>query len=77
MTFREIDFCLNRISIRSHNKFAMRAALHGVKLPLIGLKESDKVQHTNSNNADKAKEAMKRAMQRRKEQKGFKMRGDK
>lgn len=55
----------------------MRAALHGVKLPLIGLKESDKVQHTNSNNADKAKEAMKRAMQRRKEQKGFKMRGDK
>ena len=77
MTFREIDFCLQRIHVRTHNAYVLRAALHGVKLPLIGLSQKDKMQHTNPENADKAKKLMEKAIARKQKQNGFKVREQK
>ena len=31
---REVDIALRRIGIRNHNAHALRASLHGVKIPL-------------------------------------------
>ena len=31
---RELDIALKKISVRQHNAFALRASLHGYKIPL-------------------------------------------
>lgn len=33
---REVDIALKKISVRQHNAFALRASLHGYKIPLKG-----------------------------------------
>lgn len=32
---REVDIALKKISIRHHNAYAMRASLHGYKVPIM------------------------------------------
>lgn len=34
MTLRQIDIALKAIDRRTHNAFALRASLHGIKIPL-------------------------------------------
>lgn len=34
---RDVDIALKKIQIRRHNAFALRASLHGYKIPLKGI----------------------------------------
>lgn len=71
MTFREIDLCLKRIDIRTHNNYAMRAQLHGYKIPL---KEVSKVKESHVD--EKKGEAAERAMQEAIKRRGMKKKGE-
>jgi hypothetical protein len=35
-TMREVDIALKKMTVRQHNAFALRACLHGHKVPTIG-----------------------------------------
>ena len=64
MTLREIDICLKRISRRQRNNYALRAALHGIKLPM-DLPESAKSQQVRPEDTEKADKLMQDAIKRR------------
>lgn len=36
MTERQLHICLRKINVRRHNEYAIRASLHGLKVPLVG-----------------------------------------
>lgn len=63
MTFREIDFALKKIQRRHHNAFAMRASLHGHKIPTI--QSSTKENIADPAKAGIASELMKKALEKR------------
>lgn len=64
MTLREIDICLKKICKRQKNAFAMRASLHGIKLPM-DLNEDEKVHQVRKEDGDKAEKLMQEAIKNR------------
>ena len=58
MTMREVDISLRQIQKRQHNAFALRASLHGVKIPMKGMNKQQMVSKEKSQEADKIMEKL-------------------
>lgn len=63
MSLREIWVSCKYIEVRTHNEFAMRARVHGVKIPLKNLTPRDQ-ETRNTNFSPEEDAAVEKAMQR-------------
>lgn len=63
MTLREVDLALKNIQRRTHNAFALRASLHGHKIPLMQSASREAI--ASPEKAGIAEELMKRALEQR------------
>lgn len=64
MTLRTVDAALRKIDKRTHNAFAMRASLHGIKIPPRN--EHYEAQPLSADQEQRAEKAMREAMERKK-----------
>ncbi len=65
MTYRDISISLEKISVRTHNKTAIQAQLHGFKMKMQIPEYNKDQDELSPEQQEKVDQAMKRALERR------------